>query len=107
MIKKIFNNSLLALSFLFVFVFTYFAPSAATEAIPLHDLNGKKCHTPYDDPNDCRHIKCDHVFCNCMSQCNSICEVASAERCQECNDECWGNHAQCYNKCCDDGKIDC
>lgn len=61
---------------------------------PLHD--NKDCHRPYKDPNDCRH-PCDHAFCDCYKDCEE----------QSCRDKCLSDHAKCYNKCCDDGKIDC
>jgi hypothetical protein len=62
--------------------------------IPLHDNDD--CHRPYKDQNDCRH-PCDHTFCDCYKDCEE----------QSCKDKCLSNHAKCYNKCCDDGKIDC
>ena len=73
--------------------------------ISLHDHNGQNCHREYKDPQDCRH-PCDHTFCECQKECASACEV-NQEICNDCRGACYRGNAECVNKCCEDGKIDC
>jgi len=76
-----------------------------SNVISLHDHNGQNCHREYKDPQDCRH-PCDHTFCECQKECASACEV-NQEICNDCRGACYRGNAECVNKCCEDGKIDC
>lgn len=77
----------------------------AAQVVQAHDHHGEPCHTPYDDPDDCRH-PCDHIFCDCSSACVTRCKFEEEDekaKCRSrCSMTCFRENSECINKCQED-----